>query len=909
MAKPWWWGSTEGISDQVLAPWTPIEVVAEVGKLSLRPWGRTYEFEDALFPTAVEATGQALLAEPVRLYALAGGREQRWQTGPLDVMASSGARVAWRQEAQGEDLSIVARATLDFDGMLRLDWTVRPRRPLRLDSLTLEVPLRAQVARYLYFYPGRWGGTYNATALPPSGTAMAFHPFIWLGNEERGFSWFCESDHNWTATDPESAIEIRHEGDTVVLHLDMIGNPLDLMPGAQAVPPDRALDACEGPIGELSYSFGFQATPVRQNAEDAWDFRLSHAGDYGIESMPPDFATLTYAANGNVTLDRGTLEMWVAPQFGLSHNHGLTRNLVSLELPGTGSMRWFWAEDDRRLHLRLEQSDQAPIVLTASADWHRGDWHHIALTWDETLRLYVDGKLEGEAAHQGLLAGSLADTLLVLGGPLCGFVVDEIRSSWVARSPAEIAATAEGTAPHSVEDVHTLLLDRLDHPYDPGNIEHLDSLGTFTRPHIAGLRPGGQAGRDRARYTNGWTGAGLIDGSARFVGGKFGYGLQLGSLEEPILDRLVEHGVRGVCFHEHWTDWQSYPYTDRYAHELRSLVSGCHQRGVQLLLYYGFDFSALAPEFEEYQDKCLVKPHHGGRLYTCTPAPQQRTFTVCLNSVWQDHLVAGIARMMDEFNIDGVYLDSTAHPFACANLAHGCGYVRGDGSVVPTYPIFAVRNALRRIYTVVKSRKPEGQVNVHQSTCMTIPTIAWATSLWDGEQFGHIEPGPHALSVLPLEAFRTEFMGHQWGTPQEFLCYERPYTFSQALAVTLLHDVPVRPIGAGPNLELMGRLWGVMDAFGRKDAEWLPYWRNGEYVSIKPHGAFASLYRSYGNGVLAVISNLGRKPAKVQANFSLNRLGLEGSATDAMSGQALALAAGSLELAMQPMEWRLIWLK
>ena len=128
--------------------------------------------------------------------------------------------------------------------------------------------------------------------------------------------------------------------------------------------------------------------------------------------------------------------------------------------------------------------------------------------------------------------------------------------------------------------------------------------------------------------------------------------------------------------------------------------------------------------------------------------------------------------MIDEFGVDGVYLDGTEYPHACANRRHGCGYVRADGGVSPTYPVWAVRSMMKRIYTIVRSRKPEGQVNVHNSTCITIPTLGWATSSWDGEQFRGLSSGTSAAEVLPLDVFRTEFMGHQWGVPAEFLSYE-----------------------------------------------------------------------------------------------------------------------------------------
>ena len=183
---------------------------------------------------------------------------------------------------------------------------------------------------------------------------------------------------------------------------------------------------------------------------------------------------------------------------------------------------------------------------------------------------------------------------------------------------------------------------------------------------------------------------------------------------------------------------------------------------------------------------------------------------------------------MDDFGIDGVYLDGTEYPFGCCNTEHGCGHVRPDGSIAPTYPIFAVRSAMRRIHEVVRSRRRKGHVNVHNSTCMTMPTLGWATSYWDGEQFQGVGSGVDVAQLLPLDAFRAEFMGRQWGVPAEFLHAGAAYTYEQAWAFTLLHDVPVRPHNPDDQLDLAASIWRVMDTFGRKKAEWLPYWSNGE---------------------------------------------------------------------------------
>ena len=326
----------------------------------------------------------------------------------------------------------------------------------------MEIPLAAQHALFLHTWPGRWGSAGNSAALPKDGYRGPFKPFVWLGDHQRGFCWFAESDRNFFNPKPDRVLEIERAGDRVVLRVHLVTAP-------------QTID------GPLEYTFGFQATPVKPAQPDAWDYRIVHMGGYGLDNGDP-----------------------------------------------------------------------------------------------------------------------------------------------------------------------------------------------------------------------------------RSAGGC---------------------GVRTMCFHEHWTDIQNYPKTTHGA-ELDKLVAACHQRKIQLLLYFGYEMSNIAPEWDRYHEECLVHPRAGGYKRK----PEQTAYIVCYRSHWQDFLAEGIDRVMAEHGVDGVYLDGTSEPWGCANTRHGCGYKRPDGSVGTTYTFFATRQMMKRIYTIVKHRNPAGQVNVHQSTCMTIPTLAFATSYWDGEQ-------------------------------------------------------------------------------------------------------------------------------------------------------------------------------
>jgi len=677
-----WLNATEGITDKVPAPWIPVKLQKRPGALNVSCWGRQYDFAPDQIIKSVHSGGKSILSAPVGFRCKVNNKTGWLGAGIPNDIREKDHQISFSGTIKcSEELMVRSRIEIDFDGMIRIDWVLSSKKPVRLDTLVLEVPIKAEHAKYLYHFPGKWGSATNVGAFPQDGFHADFRPYIWLGDEERGLAWFTESNKNWHNKPSDRVTRITKQAKTVILKLHLVSTPINLVPrvktgstftgfGENAVLPLPGRPTAN----ELHYTFGLQATPVKPVEKDAWDQRTICIGP--------------------------TKSSGFRPPLNISTKH---------------------------------------------------------------------------------------------------------------------------------------------------------------------------------------------------------------------LDQLVKAGVRTVVIFEYWTDAEGYTRTN-YGKQLKKIVRDCHARGLKVLLYFNNLMSDIVPEWQKLGEHCIVHPRDMYPIYHYLPQPEQSASVVCLNSEWQDCLASGIGRTMDEFDIDGVYLDGTLYPFGCGNTFHGCGKINIDGSVAKTYPIFAVRSAMRRIYTAVRSRKPDGQVNAHNSTCMVIPTLGWVTSYWDGEQFCRIPRKADVTQLLPLDAFRAEFMGHQWGVPAEFLCYGNPLTYVQSWAVTLLHDVPVRPNNLDLGMEkgelrLISSIWKVMDDFGRKAAEWFPYWRNSEYVTASPAGAYVSLYKHSKNGALLVVSNISKDRVSARLNLHLARLGLQNKtvmAWDALSGRSIKSAAGRITCALRPFEWKII---
>jgi hypothetical protein len=667
------------MNSDVLPPWSAIESHCSDELVSISLWGREYEFCRSPFPSRIESAGRSLLASPVRLSARVEGELVEWEESTIQVREQTAALVTFLQRAESPAIVLTASTSIEYDGLIRIDWKLVPRHRVQLDSLTVDIPLSKEHASLFYYCPrrdrvgpGSGGGT--GGLVPADGFATGFCPYVWLGDEQRGLAWFSESPQKWSPDGSENAIEIIPSQDEVILRLRLVTDPVSTAPEGEA-------------LADLSYTFGLQATPVRPIEKDAWDTRIYHVNQ---------------------------------------------------------------------------------------------------------------------------------------------------------------------------------------------------ELAEFSKIRL--------------------------------------------KISEDVLDNMVRSGVRTVCIHEHWTDIEGYFTTD-YGEDLKQLVANCHERGMQILLYFGFLISDLAPEWPTIGAECVIHPDDKGCYvpYNVPPQPVQNAYSVCYNSRWHDITVEGIANVITQYGIDGLYLDGTTTPWGCRNPAHGCGYRRRDGKLGFTYPIFAVRELMKRLYVLVMRNNPDGQVNIHSSHYLTVPTIAWTTGYTDGEQFAwdemeqkvvaDVAKGAQASAQtagLPLDRFRCEFMGHQLGVPADFLADVRgPFSsLSRACSFALLHDVPVR-IWMRFEFELQRQLWKVRDDFGCKGAEWLPYWRNSDYVNVQPEGVYCSLHRHPENGVLAVVSNLGSEEQTATADFSLSALGvgMDAVASDALNGDIVDMQKGTVMLRLSSLGFKLLRVK
>jgi hypothetical protein len=309
-----------------------------------------------------------------------------------------------------------------------------------------------------------------------------------------------------------------------------------------------------------------------------------------------------------------------------------------------------------------------------------------------------------------------------------------------------------------------------------------------------------------------------------------------------VLDRIEKSGVNLIVLHEKWNKIQNYWKTDtETARDIKKIVELCHERGIRVIPYFGYEISSANSQFVDMCDEVMWHKDMQTTKYSgWYREPWQRAVKTCFKSRWSNIFADGVLEAVDRFGFDGVYLDTTGIPMGCINQRHGCGYEE-NGIRYPTYPIFETRRLFKKIYKSISERG--GVVNVHQSG----PAIPFITShsdfLWLGEDI-QTTIREKGASYFSLDYFRAEYLGRNIGIPVQFIVYEFPgiWDFNMALSLALIHGVYPRPNSIGAPLRIMERIWRIILEFGIKDAKFKGYWENEDQVRVTDVDSKVSYY-------------------------------------------------------------------
>jgi len=312
-----WEGNTLGAGHKVWPPFTPVEVRGDrVGVV-----GRTYRLNGFGLFDSVVSRGRELLASPMRIVCVSGGRKMTWAAHSVRGERRHDDEAVFDCRAACPAVKLAASVRVEEDGCA----TIRLRmsagdQGAPVDRMWIEIPLKDAEAPLFHFaaangmrlnYGGRtprgrdvrwdlktqgWRPCLWSSSPGPDDPVVwdstkvkvwhnqnyaecrPFTPYVYLGGVERGLAWFGETDRGYVVDYKQPVQVLRRQPGRVVLEVHLVQTPVTLTKG-----------------GGRTVVFGLQASPTRP-MERNWRHRvITHGvgcvvcwGGYVCASKYPD---------------------------------------------------------------------------------------------------------------------------------------------------------------------------------------------------------------------------------------------------------------------------------------------------------------------------------------------------------------------------------------------------------------------------------------------------------------------------------------------------------------------------------------------------------------------------------------------------------------------------------------------
>jgi hypothetical protein len=802
MARLRWLNSSLGLDDEVVPPYTPIQVAGD----TLRILGRSATFGSVGLPASIVSNGREILAAPLAFIAETEGGAVAWTAGGTEMLKQAPATVERRTGVAGAGLGLTVDSRTEADGCLTFRVTVRASRDTPLRDIRVELPLRREVTTYLMGM-GRRGG------LRPPEWKWAWDVnradnMVWIGDADAGVqlklmgptdTWDTLSlkdsglPASWS-NGGQGGCTIAEAGDTVLVRVTS---------------GKRTLEARE----ELEFRFRLLVTPFKPIDPNHWNWRYGgfeaggnvlhlHHGTWENPYINYPFLTadrvkalvqktqasrvqrvdlgeLSYPAAGNVRTDRGALHVWarvlfdptiVAPQQAI-----FNRALFGLEFANQDEVGFYWNIDDHGMRAYVRQGapeqNRYPVVIpSGSPDWREGQRHVLTLSWGDRFEIYVDGKRTNAADYRGLLATPLTEARMLFRG---GFALDAVR---ITSEPYR-----EGETATPVADEHTLFLDTFS-----------AVAGKTTKP-------------ERAAAGTVGTFVGTIETPAGAQGS-----------EVVFSGREVDTGPKGLNLY----------YTVRELSNHVAEMWALRSLGDEVLRTTTQDSMKVGDtDFGVGGGYAWLREHLGSDYVVGWRQPLwEGDLDAAIQmqglSRWHNYYLEGLNWLMRNTGMDGLYLD-------------GIGYDR---------------EIMKRVAKIMVRANPDCRSNFHGGDGFSAPWdpdrrvstananlehLPYISNLWFGELFDYDRAPDYWL---------VEISGIPFGLTGEMLNYENggnPYR-------GMIYGMSGRQHPSAP------AMWRFWDEFAIRDAEMLGYWDRRCPAKTNIPGVLATVYRRPGSAAIAL---------------------------------------------------------
>jgi len=279
--QPEWVGNS--IGKQKVVPW-PFESVRYSGGVA-RCWGREYSYRDSLLPSQITSQGKPMLAGPMTVTA--ANSKCIWETVRCDKhepIVQDPTHVTLVAKGQAAGVLLTTKQEIEFDGSVWVTLTVSPGRSDRVAGLAIRMPIRPDVARYLFPAENCKDNAVAAILQDRRICEFSFMPWFYIGTDKIGLQWMTSGARNWVY--PSNLLNDSNLSAAVSSDpgsLSRSAKPIQIQLDGDPENPESVTITCRF-IGAtttlkepLTYTFALQAIPYKPLPKQMWFYRRFHA--------------------------------------------------------------------------------------------------------------------------------------------------------------------------------------------------------------------------------------------------------------------------------------------------------------------------------------------------------------------------------------------------------------------------------------------------------------------------------------------------------------------------------------------------------------------------------------------------------------------------------------------------------
>lgn len=227
--------------NRIIPPFIAQKSVSGNNNVSVSMWGRTYTWEKSLFPSQIMSQNEPLLSQMVALEI--DGKAV--VADSVKLLNAKDHRSELKTTSNSSLCAVDCSSWIEYDGVNYNKVKLKANK--KLDNVKLKITMPALQAKFLHTaLDNFWGAKITDTILPDYYQEIGYFPFIWMGEHEKGLSFFTETRSTWEKG--KDVMTVKSDGKNSILEIFL---------------------AREIPAGDtFEFEFGLLASPVKPLPEN-----------------------------------------------------------------------------------------------------------------------------------------------------------------------------------------------------------------------------------------------------------------------------------------------------------------------------------------------------------------------------------------------------------------------------------------------------------------------------------------------------------------------------------------------------------------------------------------------------------------------------------------------------------------